>query len=162
MMRIDNWGFSRRDASEILGLAESTIANWQTRYNLFPEAKAGKGYQISFDLKRLVKLATMKALVDARIPPETAAQMLRRQTPYGHILHNRTAEIVFTFDGATWVASDNPDALCSISIRIWAILDALWPRFCKAVLSDPRDIASDVLARGLTEFREKLEELRPE
>lgn len=169
-MQFEQFSLDRASAAEVVGLTEAQIANWITKYGLFPEKRQGKGSHFFFLFGDVIGLATIKALMDSGVTAPDAVAAVRPYSPYGSLLHNRADEF-FRYPGTfflaqnhegRWVGRDGPDVKVSLHVRMWPIFDEVFPNFCDQLRIYARAVPAERLEEVIEEYRVRIEQLRSE
>lgn len=169
MVDVEGWGFDRYVACSIVGISEAQLANWISRYGLFPEKRRGTGYSNEYAIRDLMTLNAMAVLIDAGFEPSEAADALRPYgSPYGSMLHNGRDEFASTpgeifisrNSNGDWVQIDGTDRALVIRIRSWVLFDQIMPQVKQAILSNPRGYSVEEARRGIETYENQIQSLR--
>lgn len=166
-MQLEQLSLDRAGAAEAVGITEAQIANWVTKYGMFPEKRQGKGAHFFFLLTDVVALATVKVLIDAKMAAPEAVAAVKPYSPYGTLLHDPAGP--FTYPGTfflaqnhddRWVGMDSDKVKVSIEVRMWPVFDEVFPRFCEQLRQRTGALSPERLEEIIDEYRVRIEDLR--
>jgi hypothetical protein len=168
-MLVEEWALGRPHAADIVGMPDTQLGNWLSRYRLFPEKRRGRGASLHFVLGDLMKIAAMKALVETGIEPKIAAEALRPHSLYGVMLHDdstgrRFPGVFFLTLGKDrrWVGADNWKAPVCLEIRTWPIFDAIFPKLRRVMLADTRSFGVAHIRAQILAYEKTVNRIRSE
>jgi len=108
-------------------------------------------------------------LMDGGMAAPDAVAAVRPYSPYGSLLHNtpvagRLASPGIFFLAQTpegrWVGFDGPDVKVSIQVRMWAIFDEVFPRFCEVVRPYAKAVPAEQMDMVISEYAAAMNKLR--
>ena len=167
-MQLEHTSLDRAGAAAVVGITEPQIANWITKYGLFPEKRQGRGAHFYFLIWDVVALAAIKALLDTGFAAPAAVEAIRPYSPYAALFDGYAAgpnaypgifRLAQNHEGR-WVGFDGDDVKVSLQIRMWPIFDEIFPRFCEQVVDYAKAVPPEVMRQAIDQYRAEMEDLR--
>lgn len=160
----------RAGAAAAVGVTEAQIANWVTKYGLFPQKRQGKGTHFAFNIRDAVALAVIKELTTAGLAAPEAVAAVTPHSPYGAMLHDPAGTVSNypgTFflargDDGQWVGFDGPHVKISVQVRVWPVFDAIFPNFVEQLRAQRGALTAEQFDGIVSEYTAVMQRLRAE